>query len=58
MKACKATGGLTGGRLRNADTHKVYCGTLSHFSSVNDVMGSHLSDSNTARKGHKDNSLK
>ena len=60
MKACKTTGGLTGGRLRNQDAHKVYCGTLSHFSSVNDAMGSqlHISKRAPALVNHKDNSMK
>ena len=49
MKACKTTGGLTGGRLRNQDAHKVYFGTLSHFSSVYDAMGSQLHISKRAQ---------
>ena len=36
MKACKSTGGLTGGKLRNQKSaHKVWTLTLNHFSSIN-----------------------
>ena len=47
MRACKTSGGLTGGKLRNQKSaHKVWTSTLNHFSSIN----THFNDTEEMKK--------